>query len=1495
MAEKVLWTVLPNGIEVDRGQTYLKVTVAVSPRCYGTGTALSSYPSFVHWPNKLAAANFKLQFNGTGGPKQVTAIPDPKSPSADPTKWGYLFDGSTSVTPYSLPDLSKRFIIKDPQTAIYKYVKPLYQSIISGSPDQLPRVLPEDVTGAVGLLYTLVGANFPGFPSLRELDIELKKLENGRLRYLPSPGNGTDAMTQLQLYFNPDIRLENGKMVSGYKRPDPWPTTNPELDFHEQVGSLGKFAELQRHLGLAIDLLVPLISGIPKTGTTTVQLVEPVLLGGSADICPQTHYRLTSSDFLSASNSGRFKERMLDITNPATFNLVQIDTNTAGLTMIGLIKQLMSSQEFLYGRQARTGNVERMGLPTLRSGGLAVLQSDHDSELSHALMKAVSNNTTAESGGGSSLDLYAEDINRGYRLDIWDSATRSWHSLHQRGPAFEPNPAHTLPPQKFPWSYKFTRAPSGNQYFSPTTLDEGYVSLSAVQDPNAPTSGGTTPELYLAEVICRWMGWSLAAGRPNMFLSTEQGLPSLLTCTGISGPTATYTGAGNAPAVGTIVTFTVPSGSTAKPPSNGPFTVQQVIGNKISLAPTPSGYSGISSANPLQLSWQGPPEGRDTPAQFGDDPNDGQPGPGVHLVTHFGPVDGSLPRLRFGRGYRLRVRSVDLAGNSLQPSSDLSAYQVPPASEPALIYRRFEPVLPPNVVPHDDLTTYDATTSQIVGSSPGESNYRLVIRSNYATSQDDELAYLRGTGAGQLGYVHLPPETTRWIVPPRIAQIVAEHQELFDNGAGWRSDALDLMTNYDSSFGTETLPDGTTVPVAHGGTSLGLPYLPDTLAAGTTFQGIPGYAGTDFGPVGTMGGTDSLSFPGIWPDFQPFRLTVRGIGAGATQAPHWDAAQRILTVFVPKGGTATSQVSSFLTTDGLELLGIWGWIEEYATAGKITSSQLAHLNQLALLGLMWALTPTEELTFVHAVQQPLVSPAFPAVHGQTTLRAVRDTLGQTDALLLANPMPIDGLSTTKVDIYASWTDPRDDLSLDPCPQPNTTDGHGHLVPGLPKEIPHTQHVLELPLQPDDSEIKFNTSTNYRHKFGDTKHHEVTYMAEATTRFLEYFPSNDPRIQITRPDQNVPSEIKRAMATVNVLSTARPLTPNILYAVPAFGWETIQGSNKVISGRTGGFVRVYLDRPFYSSGTDELLGVVLINNSNQVDIAAERSSRVSRALAARGLKRFEASGVTTVLEKYVTQWGMDPLWSSPGIQNPPMASNFPSAARTNSIPLYLDELGGSAGGIPVSVAGFPVTYDPDRCLYFSDLHFDWGDSYFPFVRLALAAYQPNSIAKPDTVHLSRVVMTDFVQLAPNRIAEVITHSTSDPRFVKVAVAGVVGQPGSSSPPPGTGGTVMELTLEQQAPGIMASSGELSWVPVPNADYTLIASKPGNTDITVWSTSFDLPHPAGSVPYRLIVREYELYAAKWKPFTAAPSGPPPRRDGGTVQQFDKRLVYAATLQI
>src|SRR5205814_3435976 len=147
----------------------------------------------------------------------------------------------------------------------------------------------------------------------------------------------------------------------------------------------------------------------------------------------------------------------------------------------------------------------------------------------------------------------------------------------------------------------------------------------------------------------------------------------------------------------------------------------------------------------------------------------------------------------------------------------------------------------------------------------------------------------------------------------------------------------------------------------------------------------------------------------------------------------------------------------------------------------------------------------------------------------------------------------------------------------------------------------------------------------RHHFNDTKHHRVTYTAIATSRYREYF-DDDPVLDFTR---------KSALVVVDVPASARPAAPRVVYVIPTFGWQRQTGTNVKRSVRFGGGLRIYVDRPWYSSGVDELLGVTLWNfaNGQPDDDARQR------------------------WKPFVTQWGSDPIWRTASLGAVPQNGNF----------------------------------------------------------------------------------------------------------------------------------------------------------------------------------------------------------------------------------------------
>ena len=148
---------------------------------------------------------------------------------------------------------------------------------------------------------------------------------------------------------------------------------------------------------------------------------------------------------------------------------------------------------------------------------------------------------------------------------------------------------------------------------------------------------------------------------------------------------------------------------------------------------------------------------------------------------------------------------------------------------------------------------------------------------------------------------------------------------------------------------------------------------------------------------------------------------------------------------------------------------------------------------------------------------------------------------------------------------------------------------------------------------------------------------------------------------------------------------------------------------------------------------------------------------------------------------MSKWGADPIWLAapvdnralPSVQLDSLLHSFgfddraaPARPVTAPVNYPLTSIKGSP---VVTVLGYQPIFDKTRKLWYVDVAVDPGDSFWPFLRLAVCRYQPNSI---NGCHLSAPVRCDFVQLPPERTASV---SRTDDRHVRVVVAGPVGPP------------------------------------------------------------------------------------------------------------------------
>ncbi|HEV7475097.1 MAG TPA: hypothetical protein VGN90_13675 [Pyrinomonadaceae bacterium] len=1225
-----------------------------------------------------------------------------------------------------------------PVADVMGYLKGLYSAAGDQSPTNLPKLSTNPSTQVQGfnlndLFNELGGIREQRADYEKRLDSVLGKQQIKAFDPNQNQGLAREKFAFLQVdFFYNRKRNKNLKDEQAHPKPTPKRIAKPKLDFHQMLSGLGDYPGIERKVGIVIDLEVPVTAAQLATllASDSIRGRPEWTSPASAfnhDFAPWT--KLLAGKFIAEPKPGsdlrggmlklaEVNARFLPDAKPG-YDLLQLDADGGSLKTLDFASNM---RRWLASPRAYNASDDG-GLPAFRTSGLALVKRGRAYKLASDLQDTVTNNQAVETSPPSvdanpPVLLYADDLVRGYRVDIFDQtmAALGWRSLCKRV-----------------GTYSFPN--SGQAQIK--IEDEGYVKSASA---NSTVGGASDSDLYLHETMFQWEGWSLSATRPGK----------------------------------TIIAESYDSNGNPLPQQN----------EKVEYSPNSA--KGID---------------------------------GVNIETAFGPQPGTLPRLRFGHTYRMRVRAADIAGNSLSAESK-DATQ---ASEQHS-FSRFDPVVPPALLLRERVTD-------------GEAVERMVIRSNFDQSASEYADSPRVKELIKKKDYQYHKDNERHVAPPKTSQQMAELHGKFDEFIGYDA-ATNTKKNYDHGYklalketGTfldievydpktdvttpvngielvtpKSVPPGPPAPptlplnppgralaagqyVIHKEENLLLPYLPDPFARGTAFFGLPHTSGA--GPLASDPGAVKVQLPslspnelgqkfsvlkvpfdGAWPDAAPFRIRI----AEGSGEPVWK--NHVLTVFLQKAEVARVRFSSFLNKDDLVQMGIWSWLTKQAL-----------LEPYATAGQHWMFTPFRRLELVHAVQQPLKEPKF------YKMQTAKLKLGDTFADFKGN-IDLSVKSTSKIEVHGSWKEWQDSL---------TESG--------PRQLSLEGNAFELKIEEKADDIYNVYSTGLAksfHEFHDTKYRAVDYQIIATTRFREYFP-----VEITKHAELITRRSKPQ--TFKVLNSARPAAPRILYVVPTFKWDPAPSETgdrthewrtpeakrgdtgslttapagrpaKVLeSRRLGNGLRVYLERPWYSSGDEEKLGVIL--------------------------RQFPTIPPNDPLKPFVTQWGMDPIWASPLPTSFPKATDFKLASVTMA-GLTLDELPSS---VNVGAVGHDVEYDPDRKLWFCDIEIDTGKSYYPFVRLGLARFQLNSL---DGAHLSRVVLADFAQLTPDRAASVTFDS---PNSLSVTISGfcytkssLEGEvPHQNDFASGQiHGNKIRISLEAQRFGT-----DLGWVPVPKSEVIL----------------------------------------------------------------------------
>jgi hypothetical protein len=1365
----VQWILLPNGLTPD-GMLAASVYVAPRLRCDAPAT-LADFPDFADWPAQVSEDLLIERDDGaTSRPRSISVL-------ATRGLWPALLPPTTPVRAFAFGDFADRPLVSYPVGEVLGHLRERWARLAHEARDELPvtnrNAAPIGPPPAGGELPAFTLAEhfeelraatnrgiFEGVDDGEQLSARLRdqidaaaaQARAQRQRHDPSPqplirpfgagGSPQEAAYALACFHARPVR----------EQPKPFPADREQaraelaqqLDFHHHLSALGSHPALLRRLGLVIDLVLD-PGFVPSTADgdapTRLRLrlardsafppraADPAAATWNADVTPWTMCRLTEVEgaafFSAVERSARldFAHGFLRM-DPASWTQVAVDVD--GLALKGLsMAATLQRQEVQEQRPVE--EPERDGVPAARSGGVALVRSERAQVLHEDFEQARRNDDALEQDPDDPPALAAEDLVRGYRVDVCENGT--WRSLHHRRVRYDParDPAEAIEVE-----------------------DEGSVELSLAAEADRPGAPADPDRpLYAHEALVTWDGWGLSAPRPGRAVAQE-------------------------PAV--------------------------------------------------------PPAGTDLD--------------GMQLGIAVAALPGSLPRLRFEGRYRMRARTVDLAGNAHSPadsellgghleSTGQARYltTAPAVAAEPLRYLRCEPLPAPELVPR-------------LPFGPGESLERLVIAAGRPLC-DRHVAAAKASLAlvEAHGLLDEAIDAVRGLDPAAATAAVQLHHEVAARESGSFRDTPGALF---VSTGTHDGQDEGYVCID--ADAVELPYLPDPLGAGVLVR-------LELGPGRPP---ERLEIPFSddgrgWHRALPLRLRLEEGDATIV----YDEARRLLTVGVPAGRTARLRISSLLGGDP-EAFAILDWCRQ-----ELDAASAERVHDAIRAGTHWMTTPWRDLVLVHAVQRPL-EPAeldleldeLPSFPGRPTKVRARDAT----AVELAGVLFCDPPSTAQLDLSASWEELRDDpeqaydsagemahsvrrnvFSL-AVPEPFGT-------PWLPEISPLIEpvderavafrtvggdwdverlraHLLEgaaAPGLPARERRRLEAGAAQlehlrAHELGDTRYRRVTYQATAASRFREYF---DPATPVAD------GIAAGAPVTVELLSSAPPAKPQVLQVLPLMRRDASSGADGARTSKHSGLgLRVWLQRPWWSSGAGELLAVVC--ETGPVSPESE-------------------------LSRLITLRVQDPAHAST-VPQPLTANSFRNAELVQrSVPLH----GGD--GQRRDVAAYRPQWDRMRQAWYCDVEFPAGTEYFPFIRLGLARYQSMSIPGCE---LSPIVATAFVQTVPDRTLTCAVAPDGD--SARVALAGPA--PSASASADGedlvvAGTNLVVAVAETQDPAF--ADPLLGWSAAgPEQELTAVLHGDGTA---TWSATVPLPG-GGNRKRRLTVREYELHPANAPPSPA-----------------------------
>lgn len=1185
--QQIIWTALPNG----RDGTTLSLSVVASPRLHlddgGTGT-LQSFPDFLDWPAHLqqALSGFDLIVDGDEAhPIAATIVPGPANLPPASDLWKALFSPATPVrsqqlqqfqqpiATYSVSGVAAQLQSGYTQLAASAPFRPADKATFKQSFATLtPPTPPPGAASSPSLNQRLTSLHTQSAGDLVETHNELAasllrpdpglsfneklagvtRAANARARVAP-PGEPVRLVPEGAGAFA-EFAAFHGRAASGVTQFDAPDNT---IDFHRALTALGEYSWLLRQLGLIFDLKIdaaavpvsrigalrqiaarPRFSS-PAAAATSVTAVTKYILDND------TNGPLPFPVFVAAPRAAARPATIqtqfeivagflnLGLTRPPPPPTSDLQFDVFNVDVDGAARKVLNAIQMADGPQSGTIDAPaETAAPALQTSGLMLIRTGQ----ADRLMDDVKNAQALEDAhqAGQPIVLFAEDLVRGYRIDIChfppgsqpSGPQQPWLSLHERTTDF-----------------RFKRDGAGD-LIVPAMADEGCVQPVLLQDR-------ISNSVYIHESYAHWQGWSLSAPFPANPVGLGRG--------SVPPPPDAPTGLRQVDVTTQAKAGTLPRLRFGHSYQLRARTVD-LAGNALTIEKARDLLDRMRTLGRPEVYL--PIQGQQLPYKRFD------PIASPTLVLREELTEGETADVMVIRsnGPATTTASYATSLGDVRYHGFNDRHIAPPKSSQRMSERHGK---------FDDAFGLAGQPQSVFG----------IFGRDAGTLNDTSIADIRTGQPVTLPDVTRPgPGGAQTTIPNGLRFIKTDQSS--DPNAGY-------SIHFEDQLRLPYLPD----PMADGAALFGLPGLRDehggsNISLVLVESATPGAAGTLQQKSGeqqllpdaalkALGPITKIGFPpnGQWPELRCFRLRLDGLGTADSKTPIWSDVNgtRVLTVRLAPAERCTIFISSYPRTEDVALFGLhFSWSRLGAPEGD---RQFIELAQHGALGM---LTPARRMEMVHAVQQPLIEPRIDG-----TPFASRRFAGDTAAYIVGR-FKIHGKSTERIDLQASWDEPQPDSETTLAVDTHVLEVPIHLkadppnILGDPVPIAtYTDSIDRFEFNPPANATDAHGRTFLaRHEFGDTRHRHVTYRMVATTRFKEYFPA-----RLTADPANI---TRVSTFEVDVLNTVRPPTLQITRIVPAFLWDRVDPARSV---RSGGWLRVYLGSTWFATGEGEAVAVV----------------------------------------------------------------------------------------------------------------------------------------------------------------------------------------------------------------------------------------------------------------------------------------------------------------